>query len=130
MLERDDPSKGMNDDESLQIFWKCYEYGDNLVNIFEFIDDQRSKSVRDITIPDPEVTEEFIDKHGSIVRSSRVQLSLLEQIQRELFMLRSTTLKGPIQHFASSLSPKQLLLRATSIKKIVTMHIKHSGQHI
>ena len=53
----------------LQIFWKCYEYGDNLVNVFEFIDDQRSKSVRDITIPDPEVTEEFIDKHGSIVRS-------------------------------------------------------------
>jgi len=51
-----------------EIFWKCYEYGDNLVNIFEFIDDQRSKSVRDITIPDPEVTEEFIDKHGSIVR--------------------------------------------------------------
>ena len=115
---------------SLQIFWKCYEYGDNLVNIFEFIDDQRSKSVRDITIPDPEVTEEFIDKHGSIVRSSRVQLSLLEQIQCELFMLGSTTLKGPIQHFASSLSPKQLLLRATSIKKIVTMHIKYSGQHI
>ena len=55
--------------KSLQIFWKCYEYGDNLVNVFEFIDDQRSKSVRDITITDPEVTEEFIDKHGSIVRS-------------------------------------------------------------
>ena len=57
--------------KSLQIFWKCYEYGDNLVNVFEFIDDQRSKSVRDITIPDPEVTEEFIDKHGSIVRSDK-----------------------------------------------------------
>ena len=53
---------------SLQIFWKCYEYGDNLVNIFEFIDDQRTKSVREVTISDAEATEEFIDKHGSIVR--------------------------------------------------------------
>ena len=73
MLERDDPSKGMNDDESLQIFWKCYEYGDDLVQIFEFIDDQRAKSVREIQIPDPEAAEEFIDKHGSIVRSDSIQ---------------------------------------------------------
>ena len=89
--------------KSLQIFWKCYEYGDNLVNVFEFIDDQRSKSVRDITIPDPEVTEEFIDKHGSIVRST---FSLLEKIQQELFMLRCT--RDPIQNFASPLSPMPL----------------------
>ena len=53
-----------------QVFWKCYEYGDNLVNVFEFIDDQRSKSVREITIIDPETTEEMIDKHASIVRYS------------------------------------------------------------
>ena len=52
-----------------QVFWKCYEYGDDLVQIFEFIDDQRAKSVREIQIPDPETAEEFIDKHGSIVRS-------------------------------------------------------------
>merc|ERR1719312_1567853 len=51
-----------------EVFWKCYEYGDDLVQIFEFIDDQRAKSVRDIVIPDSETTEEFIDKHGSIVR--------------------------------------------------------------
>jgi len=51
-----------------EVFWKCYEYGDDLVQIFEFIDDQRAKSVRDILIPDSEATEEFIDKHGSIVR--------------------------------------------------------------
>ena len=58
-----------------QVFWKCYEYGDDLVQIFEFIDDQRAKSVREIQIPDPEAAEEFIDKHGSIVRSdSTLQL--------------------------------------------------------
>jgi len=51
-----------------EVFWKCYEYGDDLVQIFEFIDDQRAKSSRDILIPDSEATEEFIDKHGSIVR--------------------------------------------------------------
>jgi len=51
-----------------EVFWKCYEYGDDLVQIFEFIDDQRAKSCRDILIPDSEATEEFIDKHGSIVR--------------------------------------------------------------
>jgi len=51
-----------------EVFWRCYEYGDDLVQIFEFIDDQRAKSVRDIQIGDSETTEEFIDKHGSIVR--------------------------------------------------------------
>ena len=55
------------------MFWKCYEYGDDLVQIFEFIDDQRAKSVREIQIPDPETAEEFIDKHGSIVRSDSIQ---------------------------------------------------------
>ena len=55
-----------------QVFWKCYEYGDDLVQIFEFIDDQRAKSVREIQIPDPEAAEEFIDKHGSIVRSDSI----------------------------------------------------------
>ena len=52
----------------LQVFWKCYEYGDDLIQIFEFIDDQRAKSVRDVIIGDTEATEELMDKHGSIMR--------------------------------------------------------------
>ena len=59
-----------------QVFWKCYEYGDDLVQIFEFIDDQRAKSVREIQIPDPEAAEEFIDKHGSIVRYDFLKLHI------------------------------------------------------
>jgi len=51
-----------------EVFWKCYEYGDDLIQIFEFIDDQRAKSVRDILMGDPETTEEIIDKHASIMR--------------------------------------------------------------
>jgi len=51
-----------------EVFWKCYEYGDDLIQIFEFIDDQRAKSVRDVIIGDPEATEELQDKHGSIMR--------------------------------------------------------------
>ena len=50
------------------MFWKCYEYGDDLIQIFEFIDDQRAKSVRDVIIGDAEATEELQDKHGSIMR--------------------------------------------------------------
>lgn len=50
------------------MFWKCYEYGDDLIQIFEFIDDQRAKSVRDVIIGDTEATEELIDKHASIMR--------------------------------------------------------------
>ena len=66
-----------------QVFWKCYEYGDDLVQIFEFIDDQRAKSVREIQIPDPETAEEFIDKHGSIVRSESImQCSNTQIIQQ------------------------------------------------
>ena len=52
----------------MQVFWKCYEYGDDLIQIFEFIDDQRAKSVRDVIIGDAEATEELMDKHGSIMR--------------------------------------------------------------
>jgi len=51
-----------------EVFWKCYEYGDDLIQIFEFIDDQRAKSVRDVIIGDAEATEELMDKHGSIMR--------------------------------------------------------------
>jgi len=51
-----------------EVFWKCYEYGDDLIQIFEFIDDQRAKSVRDVIIGDTEATEELIDKHASIMR--------------------------------------------------------------
>merc|ERR1712156_486487 len=45
-----------------EVFWKCYEYGDDLIQIFEFIDDQRAKSVRDVIIGDTEATDELIDK--------------------------------------------------------------------
>jgi len=38
-----------------EVFWKCYEYGDDLIQIFEFIGDT-------------EATEELMDKHGSIMR--------------------------------------------------------------
>jgi len=51
-----------------EVFWKCYEYGDDLIQIFEFIDDQRAKSVRDVIIGDTDATEELIDKHASIMR--------------------------------------------------------------
>jgi len=51
-----------------EVFWKCYEYGDDLIQIFEFIDDQRAKSVRDVIIGDTEATDELIDKHASIMR--------------------------------------------------------------
>jgi len=51
-----------------EVFWKCYEYGDDLIQIFEFIDDQRAKSVRDVIIGDTDATDELIDKHASIMR--------------------------------------------------------------
>lgn len=51
-----------------EVFWKCYEYGDDLIQIFEFIDDQRAKSVRDVIIGDTDATEELMDKHASIMR--------------------------------------------------------------
>lgn len=72
-----------------EVFWKCYEYGDNLVNVFEFIDDQRSKSVREINISDTETTEEFIDKHGSIVRLMESKKKTVEDFiqQGEKLML-------------------------------------------
>lgn len=62
-----------------EIFWKCYEYGDDLVQIFDFIDDQRAKCVRDILLLDPEATEEMIDKHAAIIRLMENKRGNIEQ---------------------------------------------------
>ena len=31
-----------------ECYWKCYSYGDDLIPIFEFIDDLRNKSIREV----------------------------------------------------------------------------------
>merc|ERR1712213_238931 len=60
--ERKDEYSRLETQVKSEVFWKCYEYGDDLIQIFEFIDDQRAKSVRDVIIGDTEATDELIDK--------------------------------------------------------------------
>ena len=50
-----------------ECYWKCYSYGDYLIPIFEFIDDLRNRSVKEIISGNSEQTEEHIEKHDKVV---------------------------------------------------------------
>ena len=51
-----------------ECYWKCYSYGDDLIPIFEFIDDLRNRSVKEIISRNSEQTEEHIEKHDKVCR--------------------------------------------------------------
>merc|ERR1712180_435212 len=47
--------------------WKCYSYGDDLIPIFEFIDDLRNRSVKEVFSANNEHTEEHIEKQDKVL---------------------------------------------------------------
>ena len=52
-----------------QCYWNCYSYGDDLIPIFEFIDELRNRSVKEIISGSSEHTEEHIEKHEKTLNS-------------------------------------------------------------
>ena len=50
-----------------ECYWKCYSYGDDLIPIYEFIDDLRNKSIREIFSATSEQTEEHIEKQDKVL---------------------------------------------------------------
>lgn len=52
-----------------ECYWKCYSYGDDLIPIFEFIDDLRNRSVKEIQSGNSEMTEEHIEKQDKVLNS-------------------------------------------------------------
>merc|ERR1712227_411848 len=52
-----------------ECYWKCYSYGDDLIPIFEFIDDLRNKSVKELISGNSEQTEEHIEKQDKVLNS-------------------------------------------------------------
>ena len=50
-----------------ECYWKCYSYGDDLIPIYEFTDDQRNKSIREIFSANSEQTEEHIEKQDKVL---------------------------------------------------------------
>merc|ERR1712128_405990 len=52
-----------------ECFWKCYSYGDDLIPIFEFIDDLRNRSVKELLSGNSEQTEEHIEKQDKVLNS-------------------------------------------------------------
>jgi hypothetical protein len=49
-----------------ECYWKCYSYGDDLIPIFEFIDDLRNRSVKELLSANSEQTEEHIEKQDKV----------------------------------------------------------------
>ena len=52
-----------------ECYWKCYSYGDDLIPIFEFIDDLRNRSVKEVFSANNEHTEEHIEKQDKVLNS-------------------------------------------------------------
>merc|ERR1711997_569038 len=52
-----------------ECYWKCYSYGDDLIPIFEFIDDLRNRSIKEVLSFNQEQTEEHIEKQDKVVSS-------------------------------------------------------------
>merc|ERR1712193_543362 len=50
-----------------ECYWKCYSYGDDLIPIFEFIDDLRNRSVKEGFSANNEQTEEHIEKQDKVL---------------------------------------------------------------
>ena len=50
-----------------ECYWKCYSYGDDLIPIYEFTDDLRNKSIREIFSANSEQTEEHIEKQDKVL---------------------------------------------------------------
>merc|ERR1711981_60864 len=52
-----------------ECYWKCYSYGDDLIPIFEFIDDLRNRSIKEVLSFNQEQTEEHIEKQDKVLNS-------------------------------------------------------------
>merc|ERR1712088_574940 len=52
-----------------ECYWKCYSYGDDLIPIFEFIDDLRNRSIKEVLSGNHEQTEEHIEKQDKVLNS-------------------------------------------------------------
>jgi len=50
-----------------ECYWKCYSYGDDLIPIFEFIDDLRNRSVKEVFCANNEQTEEHTEKQDKVL---------------------------------------------------------------
>jgi len=50
-----------------ECYWKCYSYGYDLIPIFEFIDDLRNRSVKELFSGNSEQTEEHIEKQDKVL---------------------------------------------------------------
>ena len=59
-----------------ECYWKCYSYGDDLIPIFEFIDDLRNRSVKELLSGNSEQTEEHIEKQDKVIQLNHVIKSL------------------------------------------------------
>ena len=51
-----------------ECYWKCYSYGDDLLPIFEFIDELRNRSTKEVLSGNQEQTEEHIEKQDKVIR--------------------------------------------------------------
>merc|ERR1712038_1941191 len=52
-----------------ECYWKCYSYGDDLIPIFEFIDELRNRSIKEVLSANHEQTEEHIEKQDKVLNS-------------------------------------------------------------
>lgn len=50
-----------------EFHWKCYSYGDELIPIFDCIDDLRIRAIKEVFSSSQEDTEELLEKHEKVI---------------------------------------------------------------
>merc|ERR1719341_704539 len=65
-----------------ECYWKCYSYGDDLIPIFEFIDDLRNRSVKEVFCANSEQTEEHVEKQDKVLNQLENKKNVMDFIQK------------------------------------------------
>ena len=100
-----------------ECYWKCYSYGDDLIPIFEFIDDLRNRSVKELVSGNSEQTEEHIEKQDKvfwfeIYLFSQFYLQVLNSLENKRKMVMDFIAKG------------EKLMEDTNCPKFLDGHVK------
>ena len=69
-----------------ECYWKCYSYGDDLIPIFEFVDELRNRSIKEVLSGNHEQTEEHIEKQDKVCKTKL--FTALFQCQYNLWSIR------------------------------------------
>ena len=110
-----------------EFYWKCYSYGDELIPIFDYIDELRTKIVREVFSSNQEQTEELIEKHDKNIHQLENKRKIViefistgEKMMKEPFCPKF--LKGHVKKLQDAWDDSCTLAEKRKISLLENMH--------